>query len=51
MGLNSPNTHTRTSCETPKEIQCCKMSIPLGVRLTGSIILQGMVEKWEEGVV
>ena len=32
MGLNSPNCSTSTSCdETPKGIQCCKMSIPLGV--------------------
>ena len=29
VGLNSPNCST--SCEAPKGIQCCKMSIPLGV--------------------
>ena len=48
MGLNSPNCST--SCdETPKRIQCCKNEYSFGY-LTGSIILQGMVEKWGEGL-
>ena len=30
VGLNSPFA-LLTSCETPKGMQCCKMSIPLGI--------------------
>ena len=39
-----------TSCETPKGIQCCKMSIPLGISQV-VFILQKLAEKWGEGVV
>ena len=41
VGLNSPNT----SCETPKGIQCCKMSIPLGV----SQVVSYYKEWWKSG--
>ena len=43
VGLNSPNCST--SCETPKGIQCCKMSIPLGV----SQVVSYYKEWWKSG--